>query len=153
MISKTFLTAGRAVFTLEVPANFADAHGTAAHYTFKVKFKKGTNGYRDTFFVSLLTGPNNTEDFTYIGILTESGDFRTTAKSAVKADSMVAQLFGRVARRVFDGTAEVIEAAGFKLHHEGSCGRCGRVLTVPGSVESGLGPECVKKMFGCAAVA
>lgn len=146
MISKNFLTAGRAVFTLQVPAAFAEANGTAAHYTFKVKFKKGANGFRDTFFVSLLTGPNNTEDFTYIGILTESGDFRTTGKSAIKPDSMVAQLFARLARRVFDGTAEVIEAAGFKLHHEGACGRCGRVLTVPESVETGIGPECARKM-------
>jgi hypothetical protein len=26
--------------------------------------------------------------------------------------------------------------------HEGRCGRCGRKLTVPESIESGFGPEC-----------
>jgi hypothetical protein len=28
--------------------------------------------------------------------------------------------------------------------HEGSCARCGKKLTVPESIESGFGPECVK---------
>jgi len=26
------------------------------------------------------------------------------------------------------------------------CGRCGRVLTVPESVESGFGPECIGRL-------
>ena len=29
-----------------------------------------------------------------------------------------------------------------EVWHEGICGRCGRKLTVPESVERGLGPEC-----------
>jgi hypothetical protein len=29
------------------------------------------------------------------------------------------------------------------VHHEGRCGRCGRTLTVPESIESGFGPECI----------
>lgn len=31
-----------------------------------------------------------------------------------------------------------------EIWHEGKCGRCGRQLTVPESIESGFGPECVK---------
>jgi hypothetical protein len=27
--------------------------------------------------------------------------------------------------------------------HEGKCGRCNRKLTVPSSIESGFGPECI----------
>ena len=27
--------------------------------------------------------------------------------------------------------------------HEGRCGRCGRKLTVPESIEAGYGPECI----------
>jgi hypothetical protein len=30
-----------------------------------------------------------------------------------------------------------------EVHHEGRCGRCGRALTVPESIESGFGPECI----------
>jgi hypothetical protein len=29
-----------------------------------------------------------------------------------------------------------------EVWHEGRCGRCGRALTVPESVERGIGPEC-----------
>lgn len=28
---------------------------------------------------------------------------------------------------------------------EGACGRCGRKLTVPGSIASGIGPTCAEK--------
>jgi hypothetical protein len=37
---------------------------------------------------------------------------------------------------------------GYKIHHEGRCGKCGRLLTVPESVETGIGPECAKRMGG-----
>ena len=30
-----------------------------------------------------------------------------------------------------------------EVWHEGRCGRCGRALTVPESIERGIGPECV----------
>jgi hypothetical protein len=42
---------------------------------------------------------------------------------------------------VVDGSVEL-------GHHEGKCGRCGRLLTVPSSIESGIGPECSKIMRG-----
>lgn len=32
------------------------------------------------------------------------------------------------------------------IYHVGRCGRCGRVLTVPESIMSGLGPECITKV-------
>ena len=34
---------------------------------------------------------------------------------------------------------------GFEFWHEGKCGRCGRKLTVPESIEAGIGPECAGK--------
>jgi len=30
------------------------------------------------------------------------------------------------------------------VFHEGACGRCGRTLTVPESIASGFGPECIR---------
>jgi hypothetical protein len=30
--------------------------------------------------------------------------------------------------------------------HEGKCCRCGRKLTVPASIASGIGPECATKI-------
>jgi uncharacterized metal-binding protein YceD (DUF177 family) len=32
------------------------------------------------------------------------------------------------------------------VDHMGKCGRCGRPLTVPESVRSGFGPECIGKL-------
>jgi hypothetical protein len=31
-----------------------------------------------------------------------------------------------------------------EIWHQGRCGKCGKVLTVPKSIESGFGPECSK---------
>ena len=33
-----------------------------------------------------------------------------------------------------------------EIRHEGKCCKCGRALTVPSSIDSGIGPECSKKM-------
>jgi len=33
-----------------------------------------------------------------------------------------------------------------KIYHEGRCGRCGRRLTTPKSIMTGIGPECAKKV-------
>ena len=38
------------------------------------------------------------------------------------------------------------EAKSLEIWHEGRCGRCGRKLTVPSSIESGIGPECASKL-------
>lgn len=148
MITKTFLTAGRAIFTLELATTFAQANNLPPHYTFKIKKKEAEKqGERDAYFISLLTGPNNTSDYTYLGLLNkESGDVILTKASKYQADSWVVKLLRRTLIRVWAGEQKMLEDAGFSLHHEGRCGRCGRVLTVPESVESGLGPECAGKV-------
>ena len=33
-----------------------------------------------------------------------------------------------------------------EIYHDGRCGKCGRQLTVPASIETGFGPECVKML-------
>ena len=33
-----------------------------------------------------------------------------------------------------------------EVWHEGCCGKCGKRLTVPSSIENGLGPECIKTL-------
>lgn len=35
---------------------------------------------------------------------------------------------------------------GVQFWHEGRCGRCGRRLTVPGSIEIGFGPDCASEL-------
>jgi hypothetical protein len=153
MISKEFVLAGRAVFTIEVPEAFVAKHGTKPHYTFKVVKKEGTPRYpRDTWFVNLLTGPQNTRDYTYLGLLdVESGQVRLTAKSKYAHDSLILRMLNRVLALIWladvntdelENQHEVIKSTGFDVHHEGRCGMCGRPLTTPESVKTGIGPIC-----------
>lgn len=146
MLSRKFITAGKAIFTVEVPGNYAEQYGKP-HYTYKVTLKPAKGNYGDTFFVSVLTGPDNNSNYSYLGILNpQTGVVRTTAKSKFAADSFTARLLNRVFARLWAEDADSIVAAGFDLHHEGRCGRCQRRLTVPESIETGLGPECAGRV-------
>lgn len=147
MIGKEFILAGKATFTLEIPEHFAAMHTTPPHYTFRVAHKEASMRFPEAWFVSLLTEPDNENSYSYMGILSaHDGKINLTRKSAYPKTSMVVRLLERTLDRVWANEGEKIEAAGFKLHHEGKCCRCGRLLTVPESIESGIGPECAKRM-------
>lgn len=64
--------------------------------------------------------------------------------SPIPADDMKARVFAWLwATRLSTGR-ELPEQV--EVWHEGRCGRCGRRLTVPESISTGFGPECVKKV-------
>lgn len=144
MLSKTFVLAGNATFTVDIPHEWAATHGSKPHYTFMVRKKEDRSRQgQHVYFVSILSGPDNTHDYKYVGMLNaQTGAVRSTAKSAMPADSLPIRLLNRSLALVWTGDTSPMEQAGFKLHHEGRCGRCRRKLTVPESIESGLGPEC-----------
>lgn len=172
-ITKQWVLAGHAIFTV---------HNGDTHYTYKVDAKelpaKGQWPAKTMYFVSLLTGPDNQDDFTYLGCLDpESGELFATGKSRWKAAlAEYRRLRGqrkyaeakayaeahiplpvRVLRwalpQVVWPGAEVPE--GYGIHGEGRCGRCGRPLTRPEGVDPagyrfGYGPTCWGKMNGAA---
>ena len=147
MISKEFVSAGNATFTIEMAESFAAKHQLKPHYTFKVKKKEASMKYPESWFVSLLTGRDNETSYSYLGMLDpKEGKFALTRASKLKDESMVVKLLRRSLERIWKNETQEIEAAGFKIHHEGRCGRCGRKLTVPESIETGLGPECAGKI-------
>lgn len=148
MISAAFVTAGNATLTIEVPSDWAAAHDSKPHYTFKIKKKEDRNNpNKNIYFVSILAGPDNTSDYKYVGLLDpNTGAVRTTAKSAYNAESLPIRLLNHSLACVWAETTHKIEKAGFKIHHAGRCGRCGRKLTVPESIETGLGPECAGRL-------
>lgn len=123
---------------------------TGARYTFKIARAKkpgSTPNAGRTWFVSLLSGPNNEADFTYIGVLrdgwgSEGVRFSTTAKSRMRPDSAPVKAIGWAVHALYD-RGEI--PAALEVWHEGCCCRCGRTLTVPESIATGLGPECAKK--------
>lgn len=123
-----FVMAGNAVFTVLNPA-------TGNRFTYRVRAGKGEGA---PHFVGVLTGPDNTADFSYLGCIFADGRFVVTSKSRISAGAPSAKAFawtwGRLSAGRDLGPAEV--------WHEGRCGRCGRALTVPESIETGLGPVC-----------
>lgn len=136
-ISPEFILAGHAIFTV--------SNGRGEHYTFRVTKKENDDGRPPVWFVSLLTGPNNESDYTYLGLLDVAlWRIRLTQKSRMTAESKPVKVFDWTLARVREGQDGKMLPAGYKIHHEGKCGRCGRTLTVPESVTSGLGPECAR---------
>lgn len=142
-ISKQFVTAGDATFTIEVPPSA----GQKDHYTYKVEYVPANERWAESYFVKLLTGPDNTKDFAYLGKLDLfTGQVRTTAKSQRFEGSFPLRLVNRILARVWTSDHNAYEQHGYQTHHEGKCGRCGRKLTVPQSILTGIGPECCKVM-------
>jgi hypothetical protein len=135
---KTYITAGKACFTLK-------SEKTGNHYTYAVNAAPANRGATYAYFVSALTGPNNETDFSYIGTIFRNGEtfeFRTTQKSKLPNSALSVVSFRWFADRVFAGNMP----QQVSMHHDGSCGRCGRKLTTPDSIERGIGPDCAEKM-------
>lgn len=134
---RRFITAGKAIFTIV---------GQSTRYTFKIDRKDPELGSRFTepaYFIAYLAGPDNTADYQYCGLLdSRTGQIRLTAKSRVTQQSTIVLAFNWTIGRIWRG----IDITPARFYHVGRCGRCGRALTVPASIESGLGPECAGKL-------
>lgn len=130
-----FVFAGHAKFTIS---------GKKSRYTYQVTKAKD----KDTlFFVSLLSGPDNDADYTYVGIVRigyAGRAFQLTKKSRLTEDAVPVKAF----RYFFDRLTRMELPDCLEFRHEGHCGRCGRTLTVPESIDRGIGPECWSKMGG-----
>jgi hypothetical protein len=136
---KNFATAGNATLTLVSCA-------TGARYTYKVRAPEESRGSA-IWFVSLMTGPDNDRSFQYLGQIRCDMTYEHGWRSSIGEDAPGAVAFAwfwaHVVRSERDELMSKVE-----VWHEGRCGRCGRKLTVPSSVASGFGPDCVEIMNG-----
>ena len=124
-----FMFAGNSTFTIV-------NNKTSNRFTFKVKKNKDKES--NLFFVSVLTGPDT---YTYLGTAIE-GIYRHGKKSAVTSEAQSVKVFDYVLNKLkLNKLQDFIE-----VWHEGTCGKCGRPLTVPASILNGLGPECIKSL-------
>lgn len=130
-----YTMAGNATLTLT-------SRKTQQSYTFRVRAPHHQAENKPIRFVSLLTGPQNETDYTYLGLL-RNGEFNLTAKSKMTADSAPVKAFDFFNRNVIN--SKMLPAM-LEVRHEGRCGRCGRKLTVATSIDGGIGPECAKKI-------
>ena len=131
-----FLLAGNARVTLKSTV-------TGRHISYRVQCPKDDEGKLDTsiHFVKVLTGPDNESDYQYIGYVRDEKFFHGGAKSFASKDSFSVIAFGWALKHLGD----LVMPEGLEVLHEGSCGRCGRTLTVPESIQTGLGPVCAAK--------
>lgn len=133
-----FLFAGNAILTVR-------SLKTGTRFTYKVKAKKAAPGKPPAlYFVSVLTGPENGSNYRYLGVIYEATKrFKFTLGSHIRPSAPSALgwvwFYDRLLKNHLPETVEV--------WHEGRCGRCARRLTVPESVERGLGPECAGKGY------
>ena len=126
MLGREFFTAGRAVFTVSNPRG--------EFFTYRVEAKDSK------LFLSLLTGPNNLTDYTYLGVVDQaSGRVKTTKRSKLGPETRPVRVADWALRHVW--TCRPFPP-GYALAHVGRCGRCGRPLTDPESIGRGLGPTC-----------
>lgn len=137
MLTKEFVLAGNAIFTVS---------NGSQHYTFKVRHTAANGRWPESWYVYMLTGPDNTSDYTYVGVLKpDTGAILLTQKSRYNYDSMPVKVIRWAIGLMWAGKTL---PEGYSMQHEGRCGRCGRVLTHPESIASGLGPECSGKVYG-----
>ena len=94
-----------------------------------------------------MTGFDNESHFSYMGMLKSNGELILTKGSKFEETTWSVKLLKRCLVRIWEGDFTKLETAGFELHHEGKCGKCGRKLTTPQSVKTGFGPKCSEQIF------
>lgn len=124
------------------------------------------------WFVKVLNGPDNLRDYQFLGTIFPGrfGDpivYRHGRKSRVQEDApsargiawFVRHLGRLIALREKLGDADMFSRPeieerisrventlnGLLYYHEGRCGKCARVLTVPESIINGIGPVCAAR--------
>ena len=135
---KAFALAGNATITIR-------SRATDKRFTFKIRSPRNQEPSRPAiWFVSLMTGPDNESSFEYLGNIRANGSYDHGRRTRITRDAPGARAFNWFWTMVQLGREEVLTQA--DVWHEGRCGRCGRKLTVPESVESGFGPECINRV-------
>ena len=126
------LLGGKAVLTVV-------SRATGTRFTYRFSRPTDSDDPQRAVWASLLTGADNENDYQFIGTWWPGRrEFKMSPKS--KLSPTLPSVRG--AAWLVSKGAEVLQQA--EVWHEGRCLRCGRTLTVPSSIESGFGPECVK---------
>lgn len=129
-----FVQAGNATLTIR-------SRSTGTRFTYRfVRPDDGPSPRERPTWCRVLTGPDNTRDYTYAGTYWSSRGWTPPKKPGFNPETPSARGLRWLLRHLDD--PHTLEQAEF--WHEGRCGRCGRKLTVPESIASGFGPECQK---------
>jgi hypothetical protein len=131
-----FMRAGNATVTLRSVA-------TGTRFTYRLRASEDGR----VTFVALMNGADNESNYVYMGFIKNTmvaGPgiyYHGGRKAKVAIDAPSAKAFDWAWRQLNKGN---LPADKLEIFHEGRCGRCGRKLTVPESIVSGFGPECIQ---------
>jgi hypothetical protein len=98
-------------------------------------------------WVSLLAGADNESAYSFMGTIFPGRclwEVRRSAKSKVGEEAPSWTAMQWFVESLYRHPERVLSHA--DVWHEGRCGRCGRKLTVPASINDGFGPECAGKV-------
>ena len=140
----SYMLAGNATFTVRSKL-------TGMRYTYRVrvpKYNSQKTQFDKVWFVQVLVGPDNNSSYKYLGMITQSKDvisFKVTTASLVNgmAKGQSGKTFAWLFRML---TVTSVLPEQVEFWHSGTCGRCGKKLTVPESIEMGIGPDCAGKL-------
>jgi len=134
--ARVFILAGNAIFTLV---------GEKTRFTYRVR-KKTFNLSSEFYYytVEVLTGMNNNTDYTNIGKIIDMGTiYKYTLRNNEKEAPLSVRAFAWFFKRLMCKLPDINRV---KFYHVGRCGRCGRRLTTPESIQTGMGEICASKM-------
>jgi len=125
--AQRFILAGISTFTL---------HNSKTGNSFTYNVKISDDG--KLYFASVIINSEKS----YLGTVNNKGKFYHGKKSKIPADAQASKVLSWCLERIYANTLpDFIE-----VWHEGKCGKCGRKLTVPSSIDTGIGPDCAKKL-------
>ena len=135
MNTKQYILGGNSIFTLY-------SKKLDIRYTFKIQ---QDNKNEQRYFAKVLFGPDNTNDYRYIGLFyADTLSLRTSSAAHIPHTApqfVMLQYF----LKIVNGEYPWPETC--KFYPSGKCGCCGRVLTTPESIERGFGPECWRNVI------
>lgn len=128
-----YVTAGRGKFTLV-------SKRTGTRYTYKAN-RGEKQPYSDPLvFIKVLTGPDNQTSYTYVGFI-RPGSVGLKPGKKGQPTAVTYRALDWALRQFASG----VMPEELELWHSGTCGCCGRELTVPASIASGFGPVCARR--------
>lgn len=128
---REYIYGGKGIVTLLSP--------TGVHHTYMFARPRNQDVFPDD--VVFVYAVHDKQKLFYVGMI-ESGRFRITRNSRFDWHTDIVKGANYIVRMANDPSMNTPMI----LYHEGMCACCGRQLTNPKSIESGIGPKC-RKIF------
>lgn len=130
-----YIMGGNSTFTLVTEST---------RYTYKIIERVIGDG-STIYAVMVLCGPDNTSNYRKFATIKEVNGMpkleligRTT--NYIEYFELIKKLYYSL---LFNNYEQI---SAWQVWHTGRCSRCGRLLTVPESIEKGIGPECESRV-------